>query len=123
MQSITTTTRESAKNEHLIEFKCMTYPEAIVEIHPNLFKIDAKLNQLVKKIELLNYINPINIEQEKRNFFTSKYNVNPAFKYRRIDFDAYKLQQELFLQDIDSIIDEEARNFYRDVIYDYSWFI
>ena len=96
------------------------YPEAIVAARPNLIKIDENLNRLVKKIELLNYINPINIEQEKRNFFTSKYNVNPNFKYRRIDFDAHKLQQELFLHDIDSIKDEEARNFYRDVIYDYS---
>jgi len=101
----------------------MTYPEAIVEIQPNLFKIDANLNKLVNKIELLNYINPINIEQEKRNFFTSKYNVNPSFKYRRIDFNAHQLQQELFLQDIDSIKDEEARDFYRDVIYDYSGLI
>ena len=101
----------------------MTYPETIIDTHPNLFKIDANLNKLVKKIELLNYINPINIEQEKRNFFTSKYNVNPAFKYRRIDFNAHKLQQELFLQDIDSIKNEEARDFYRDVIYDYSGLI
>lgn len=101
----------------------MTYPETIVANHPNLFKIDANLNKLVKKIELLNYINPINIEQEKRNFFSSKYNVNPKFKYRRIDFNAHKLQQELFLQDVDSIRDEETRDFYRDVIYDYSGLI
>ncbi len=101
----------------------MTYPEALVETNPNLFKIDSNLNKLVQKIELLNYINPINIEQEKRNFFSSKYNVNPNFKYRRIDFNAHILQQELFSQDIDSIKDDEARAFYRDVIYDYSGLI
>ncbi len=101
----------------------MTYPETITETHPNLYKIDYNLNKLVQKIELLNYINPINIEQEKRNFFASKYNTIPNFKYRKIDFDAHKLQQELFSQDIDSIKDEEARNFYRDVIYDYSGLI
>lgn len=89
-------------------------------VHPNLFRIDAQLNKLVKKIELLNYVNPINIEQEKRNFFASKYNVNPSFHYRKIDFDAHRLQQELFSQDIDSIRDEQTRSFYRDVIYDYS---
>ncbi|MGJ8666032.1 MAG: flavohemoglobin expression-modulating QEGLA motif protein [Patiriisocius sp.] len=89
-------------------------------IHPNLTKIDNNLHLLVQKIELLNYINPINIEQEKRNFFSSKYNVTPNFKYRRIDFDAYKLQQQLFSQDIDSIKDEQSQAFFRDVIYDYS---
>tara|TARA_R110002124_G_scaffold138576_6_gene302102 strand:+ start:33491 stop:34657 length:1167 start_codon:yes stop_codon:yes gene_type:complete len=97
--------------------------DEIVLTHPNLFRIDRHLNGLVQKIELLNYVNPINIEQEKRNFFASKYNVNPNFKYRRIDFNAHKLQQELFLQDIDSIKDEATRAFYQDVIYDYSGLI
>ncbi|MAP56045.1 tyrosine/phenylalanine carboxypeptidase domain-containing protein [Altibacter sp.] len=98
----------------------MTYLRVLTEAHPNLFKIDQTLNKLVQKIELLNYINPINIEQEKRNFFASKYNINPNFKYRKIDFDAHKLQQALFSQDIDSIRDPETQKFYRDVIYDYS---
>ncbi len=101
----------------------MTYPQAIIETHPNLFKIDTNLNRLVQKIELLNYINPINIEQEKRNFFASKYNLSPNFKYRKIDFNLHKLQQALFSQDIDAIKDEESRAFYRDVIYDYSGLI
>ena len=101
----------------------MTYPETIIITHPDLFKIDSNLNNLVKNIELLNYINPINIEQEKRNFFSSKYNASPNFKYRRIDFDAHKLQQDLLSQDIDSIKDEATRDFYRDVIYDYSGLI
>ena len=101
----------------------MTYPEAIIETHPNLFKIDYNLNKLVQKIELLNYINPINIELEKRNFFASKYNVSPKFRYRKVDFDAHKLQQELFSQDIDSIKDDNSREFYRDLIYDYSGLI
>jgi len=101
----------------------MTYPEMIIEAHPNLYKIDSNLNKLVQKIELLNYINPINIELEKRNFFASKYNENPSFKYRKIDFNAHALQQELFSQDVDSIEDEASRDFYRDLIYDYSGLI
>jgi uncharacterized protein (TIGR02421 family) len=101
----------------------MAFTETILTNHPNLVRIDSNLNKLVKKIELLNYINPTNIEQEKRNFFSSKYNINPRFHYRKIDFNAHKLQQQLFSQDIDSIQDEETRNFFRDVIYDYSGLI
>ncbi len=101
----------------------MAIAEALIHQHPNLFKIDDNLNHLVQKIELLNYINPINIEAEKRKFFSSKYNINPVFHYRKIDFDAHKLQQQLFSQQIDSIKDEVSRNFYRDVIYDYSGLI
>tara|TARA_R100000935_G_scaffold8302_7_gene17407 strand:- start:36635 stop:37798 length:1164 start_codon:yes stop_codon:yes gene_type:complete len=101
----------------------MAIAEEIIKTYPNLFKIDFNLNKLVQKIELLNYVNPINIEAEKRNFFASKYNINPNFKYRKIDFNAHTLQQELFTQNIDSIKDEETRTFFRDVIYDYSGLI
>tara|TARA_R110002072_G_scaffold103137_1_gene226407 strand:+ start:63953 stop:65116 length:1164 start_codon:yes stop_codon:yes gene_type:complete len=101
----------------------MAIADALIHQHPNLFKIDDNLNHLVQKIELLNYINPINIEAEKRKFFSSKYNINPVFHYRKIDFDAHQLQQQLFSQQIDSIKDEVSRNFYRDVIYDYSGLI
>ncbi|MEZ4857694.1 MAG: DUF1704 domain-containing protein [Flavobacteriaceae bacterium] len=101
----------------------MISTKELLHTYPNLYKIDAALHQLVQNIEMLNYINPINIEQEKKNFFASKYNINPKFKYKKIDFDAHKLQQALFSQDIDSIKDEETRNFYRDVIYDYSGLI
>jgi len=93
------------------------------DIDPAVLAIDRKLNDLVKKIELLNYVNPINIFQEKKHFFGSKYSINPKFKYRKIDFDAYRLQQELFSLDLASIKDQDTRNFYQDVIYDYSGLI
>lgn len=101
----------------------MGYSELVFKTDPNVFKIDRNLNNLVKRIELLNYINPVNIEREKRNFFSSKYNVNPDFHYPKIDFNPHKLQQQLFAQDIDSIEHDETRAFYRDVIYDYSGLI
>ena len=101
----------------------MISTEELKDTHPNLFDIDRSLNKLVQRIELLNYINPINIENEKRNFFASKYNENPHFKYRKIDFNAHKIQQALFSQDIESIEDEDTRSFFREVIYDYSGLI
>ena len=54
-------------------------------IDPAVLEVDRKLNDLVKRIELLNYVNPINIIQEKKNFFASKYSINPRFKYRKVD--------------------------------------
>ena len=92
-------------------------------IDPAVLEVDRKLNELVKRIELLNYVNPINIIQEKKNFFASKYSINPRFKYRKVDFNAYRLQQELFSLDLDSIKDAETRSFYQDVVYDYSGLI
>lgn len=93
------------------------------DIDPAVLDVDRKLNDLVKRIELLSYVNPINIIQEKKHFFASKYSINPHFNYRKIDFNPYRLQQELFSLDLGSIKDDQTRSFYQDVIYDYSGLI
>ncbi len=88
--------------------------------YPNLFEIDANLNRLVKKIELLTYVNPLNIEKEKHTFFTSKYTADPEFRYPKIKFDAYKLHRLFFSQRLERIADEQLRAKYQEIIYYYS---
>ena len=85
--------------------------------------IDKKLDVLVKKIELLNYINPLNIVQEKKQFYASKFTQNPNFVYPKIDFDAFELQRALFALPIEKIKDEVLHQLYEDIIYDYSGLI
>ncbi|WP_299128363.1 flavohemoglobin expression-modulating QEGLA motif protein [uncultured Winogradskyella sp.] len=86
----------------------------------DLFDIDANLNRLVKNIELLNYINPLNIASEKKKFFASKYNYEPEFKYRKVRFNGYKLHRLFFSQRLERIGDDDIRQLYEDVIYEYS---
>ena len=88
-----------------------------------LFEIDAYIDSLVKKIELLSYVNPINIEEEKRRFFASKYLATPKFIYPKIDFDKFKLHREFFTQSIEFIEDERLKNLYENIIYSYSGLI
>ncbi len=88
-----------------------------------LFEIDQNLDRLVHNIELLNYLNPLNIEQEKRRFFASKYTENPQFKYRKIKFSPFKLQRLFFNQRLERIEDEDIQKLYRDIIYEYSGLI
>jgi uncharacterized protein (TIGR02421 family) len=88
--------------------------------YQELFDIDANLNRLVKKIEVLNYINPLNIEREKKQFFSSKYTYDPVFKYPKLKFNGYKLQRLFFSQRLERIEDEDIRQLYEDVIYEYS---
>ncbi|WP_295833862.1 flavohemoglobin expression-modulating QEGLA motif protein [uncultured Winogradskyella sp.] len=88
-----------------------------------IFDIDANLNRLVKNIELLNYINPLNIAAEKKKFFSAKYNYEPEFKYPKIKFDGYKLHRLLFSQRLERIEDDAIRQLYEDVIYEYSGLI
>ena len=62
----------------------------------SLFDIDANVNRLVRNIELLNYINPLNITAEKKKFFSAKYNYEPSFRYPKIKFNGYKLHRLFF---------------------------
>ena len=82
--------------------------------------IDRNIDQLVKQIELLSYVNPVNIEEEKQKFFASKYLTDPKFVYPAINFDRFDLHRELFSQPIELIEDIDLRNLYEDIIYTYS---
>ncbi len=97
--------------------------EDVARTYEDLFKIDANLNHLVQKIELLNYINPSNIESEKKLFFSSKYKYEPNFKYPKIKFNGYELHRLFFSQRLENIKDEDIRNLYKDIIYEYSGLI
>lgn len=88
-----------------------------------LIEIDTYLDRLVQKIELLSYINPTNIEEQKEKFFASKYLSEPMFTYPLIDFDKFKLHREMFTLPIEKIEDEVLKHLYEDIIYFYSGLI
>ena len=88
-----------------------------------LFEIDTYIDQLVKKIELLSYVNPVNIESEKERFFNSKYLSDPVFLYPKMDFDKFKLHKEFFSLPIEKIEDKRIKDLYEEIIYFYSGLI
>ncbi len=88
-----------------------------------LFEIDRQIDAIVEKIELLNYVNPTNVEEEKEKFFASKYLKDPIFTYPKRDFDKFSLHKEFFALKIEEIEDERLRDFYEDIIYFYSGII
>lgn len=94
--------------------------EELQQQYPYVFQIDANLDRLVRKIELLSYINPQNIEKEKQRFFASKYTVEPEFKYPKLKFDPYKLHRLFFSQRLERIGDDRLRKLYQDIIYYYA---
>ena len=85
-----------------------------------LMEVDGYIDKLVDKIELLNYVNPNNIEAEKRKFFEGKYLNEPAFKYPQIDFDRFRLHREFFSVRLELIQDDVLRQLYEDIVYFYS---
>lgn len=86
----------------------------------NLFKVDARIDELVKRIELLNYVNPINVDSQKEKFFNSKYLTDPCFDYPKRDFSTLNLHREFFKLSINAIEDRLLRDFYEELIYFYS---
>ncbi len=93
---------------------------ALKNDHADLFEIDSNLDRLVKRIELLNYVNPLNSEKEKQRFFASKYAANPQFKYPKLKFNPYKLHRLFFAQRLERIKDDAIRKLYQEIIYYYS---
>lgn len=88
-----------------------------------LFEVDNYIDQLVQKIELLSYVNPVNIESEKEKFFASKYLTDPKFEYPKIDFDKFQLHRKFFSLPIEQIEDQHIKKLYEDIIYFYSGLI
>ncbi len=93
---------------------------ALQATYADLFEIDANLDRLVKRIELLSYINPLNIEKEKQRFFASKYALEPEFRYPKVKFNPFKLQRLFFAQRLERIEDDAIRKMYKDVVNYYS---
>ena len=93
---------------------------SVIDNYAELFDIDSNLNRLIRKIELLSYINPLNIEKQKQRFYSSKYTEAPKFKYPKLKFNPYKLHRLFYSQRLERINDDDIRNLYQDIIYYYS---
>lgn len=101
----------------------MIQPQELHELqheYAALFDIDGNLDRLIKKIELLSYVNPLNIEKEKHHFFISKYAKDPVFRYPKLKFNPYKLHRLFFSQRLERIDDEDIRGLYKEIVYYYS---
>ena len=90
------------------------------QLDPEVLKVDKELYELVKNFELLQFVNPINIEKEKIAFFKSNFSINPSFKYRPIKIDPYKLKRKLYSIKADRIEDIEIQKMYETTISAYA---
>lgn len=88
-------------------------------VEPLVFKVDKALNRLAKSIETLHYVNPINIQQEKRKFL-SQQKYNPEFRYRQLRLDPYDFREQLYKLPVSQIHDPSIRSLYRAVIDSYA---
>ncbi len=85
-------------------------------LEPKVKEIDHQLYSVVKKFDVLSFVNPNNLESEKKIFFKSKFRTNPKFKYKRLNLDPAIVKRGLYLLEVDSIHDITLQKIYRAVI-------
>ncbi|NWJ52060.1 MAG: flavohemoglobin expression-modulating QEGLA motif protein [Bacteroidetes bacterium] len=89
------------------------------KVNKNLLKIDHDIYNLLKNIEVLAVVNPINTGIEKNKFFKNKFSEIPNFKYNPIRINSFNLKQQLLSIPLQDIQDVSIRNLYKSVINSY----
>lgn len=86
------------------------------KLDPAILKVDKELAKLAKGMETLNYINPVNIAQEKRKFLAKKGNYLPEFRYKPLAINPYEFREKLYRLPVDKIRDVGIQKMYCQVI-------
>lgn len=85
-------------------------------LQPELLKLDKSLYQQLKNFELLNFVNPVNVDQEKKKFFKSNFKENPRFRYKPLTLDPFAYKAKMYQSNVDDLEDVHIRQIYIDII-------
>lgn len=80
-----------------------------------LQQIDLRFYQLLNKVELLLYINPINAEKERQKFYKSGYSIDPVFRYPKCTLNLRAIRKELFKLKMQKIENEAIAELYEQL--------
>lgn len=86
------------------------------KMDPAILNVDSRLYHVAKGLDTLQYINPINLQSEKKRFFRERGNYEPQFRYKPLQLDPYLFREQLYRLPVDSIRDPGIQALYRDVI-------
>jgi uncharacterized protein (TIGR02421 family) len=90
------------------------------EIDTDIKDVDRELFDIVKNFEILNYINPVNLESEKKLFFRNRCSVNPQFRYKQLIINPFEFKRKLYRLSVESIKDINIQILYKNVIDSYA---
>jgi len=90
------------------------------EIDSTVTELDSQLFRLAGEFEILKYVNPVNIEHAKKDFFRSKFRVAPVFRYSQLSLNPFEFKRRLYALPIEKIRDVSLRLLYQDVIDSYA---
>tara|TARA_B100001287_G_scaffold150032_1_gene126301 strand:- start:11502 stop:13499 length:1998 start_codon:yes stop_codon:yes gene_type:complete len=89
-------------------------------IEDKLLKVDKELYQLTKKLEVLSYVTPLNLDSEQKKFLKNKGQENPNFKYRQIIDHPFEFKRKLYNLKLENVKDVSIAKLYTEVIQSYS---
>lgn len=90
------------------------------ELDHGLLNLDRSLFEITKNIEILSYINPVNVETARKDFFKNKYKVNPDFYYNQLSINPFEFKRLLYNLPVEQISDISIRILYQDIIDSYA---
>jgi uncharacterized protein (TIGR02421 family) len=86
------------------------------DIEPAVRMVDQALFKVGRNMETLLYINPVNIEQERKKFIARKGHYNPEFRYRKLNLDPFLIKEQLYRLPVETINDATLQTLYRRAI-------
>lgn len=90
------------------------------EIDSSVLELDTQLFKLAGEFEILKYVNPVNIEHAKKDFFSSKFRIPPEFRYSQLSLNPFEFKRRLYSLPIERIRDISLRLLYQHVIDSYA---
>jgi uncharacterized protein (TIGR02421 family) len=82
--------------------------------------LDFQLHELVRKIDIINAVKPLNYQEQKRVFFTNQFSIEPVFKYQKHSIDPFHHKRMLYNLPIDDIHDRDLYHLYLAIIDSYT---
>jgi uncharacterized protein (TIGR02421 family) len=103
-------------NSHSGKGKVQRHDMLSSTLDPQVIKFDRDLYKISKTLETLLYVNPINMDQEKKKFFAHDGHYEPQFKYRKLQIDPFLVKESLYRLPIENISDLALQSLYRRAI-------
>jgi len=80
---------------------------------------DSQFHELVKTINILSAVNPVNFNQQKQSFYDSHFSIEPDFTYVSNKLDVFASKRKLFDLPLEVVKDEDLYQIYFDTINSY----
>ncbi len=81
-------------------------------LDPELLAVDEQLYRLARGVDPLTYVNPLNLQSERKRFLAAPHRYRPNFRYRQLALDPARLRGQLYRLPLDKIDDPDIKQLY-----------